>query len=153
PGTRLTEPDEPSRRPLIVTDDPRILDDLLRLASAADTDVEVASGAHPASRSWARAPIVLVGTDQAAACTRACLPRRNEVVLVGVDLDDADVWERAVRLGADRVVFLPDAEVWLVDALADAADPPSARAAVVGVVGGRGGAGATCLAVALSLAA
>jgi secretion/DNA translocation related CpaE-like protein len=152
PAPPLTDPDEPPRRPLVVTDDPAILDDLLRLAAAADVDVEVAADAHAARRSWGRAPLVAVGADQARSCTREGLPRRADVVLVGVDLDDAEVWEQAVRLGAEHVVFLPDAEGWLVDAFADAADPVRKRAVIVGVVGGRGGAGASCLAVALALA-
>jgi secretion/DNA translocation related CpaE-like protein len=153
PGATLAEPDEPPRRPLLVTDDASLLDDLLRVAAAADVAVDVAPDAHLARRTWARAPLILVGADQAHGCMRADLPRRGGVVLVGLDLDDAEVWERAMRIGADRVIFLPDAEVWLVDALADAADPAGHRAVVVAVTGGRGGAGATSLAVAMAMTA
>jgi Flp pilus assembly CpaE family ATPase len=75
-------------------------------------------------------------------------------VLVGSDLDDADVWQRAVQVGAEHVVFLPDAEVWLVERLSDAAHRSTgAEAPVVAVVGGRGGAGATTLACSLALTA
>jgi secretion/DNA translocation related CpaE-like protein len=64
------------------------------------------------------------------------------------------VWQRAVQVGAEHVVFLPDAEVWLVERLAEAGDRPDGpEAPVVAVVGGRGGAGATTLASALALTA
>jgi len=75
------------------------------------------------------------------------------VVLVGRDLDDAEVWQRAVELGAEHVVFLPDAETWLIDRLARAADDTGPEAVTVCVLGGRGGAGASTLAAALAVTA
>jgi secretion/DNA translocation related CpaE-like protein len=96
-------------------------------------------------------PLVLVGDDQAGAVIRAALPRRRTTIMVGRDLDDAGIWQRAVSVGAEHVVFLPEAERWLVDRLADAAQAGDA-ALVVCVVGGRGGAGATTLAAALAFA-
>jgi secretion/DNA translocation related CpaE-like protein len=114
--------------------------------------VNAVPAAQPARRYWPHAPIVLVGSDQAAACIAARLPRRRDVVLVGDDSDDGDVWATAVRLGADHVVYLPEAEVWLVDLFARADDPQRRRTVLIGVVGGRGGAGATSLAIALALA-
>jgi secretion/DNA translocation related CpaE-like protein len=72
--------------------------------------------------------------------------------VLGADLDDASVWRRAVDVGAERVVFLPDAEPWLVQALADAAEAGDRAGLVVAVLGGRGGAGATTLSVALAAA-
>jgi secretion/DNA translocation related CpaE-like protein len=81
------------------------------------------------------------------------LPRRAGVVLVGIDLDDADVWRQAVAAGADHVVFLPDAEPWIVEFLVDALDAGSGLAPLVAVVGGRGGAGASTLASALAVTA
>jgi secretion/DNA translocation related CpaE-like protein len=80
------------------------------------------------------------------------LPRRDAVILVG-DLDDAGVWQRAVEVGAEHVVFLPDAERWLTDRLSDAGETGGTEAALVAVVGGRGGAGATTLACALAVTA
>lgn len=138
-------------RPLVVTDDPDLLEDLLRLAAAAGTEVEVATEPAPARRTWAVAPAVLVGADCAELCARAGLVRRAGVVLVSRDLDDAGVWQRAVAMGAEHVVFLPDAEPWLVDLLGEAGEREGTGAVVVGVTGGRGGAGATTLAAALSV--
>lgn len=137
-------------RPLVVTADPDLLDDLLRLAAVSGTEVDVVADLGRGRSAWAAAPLVLV--DDAVVVGVAGLPRRGEVVLVGRDLDDAGVWRRAVDLGAEHVVHLPDAESWLVDRLARAAAGP-ALGAVVGVLGGRGGAGASTLATALAVVA
>lgn len=142
-----------SARPLAVTSDPDVLDDLLRLAATAGAELQVAPDASGARRPWEVAPLVLVGADAATGCAALDLPRRSGVVLLGDDLDDASVWETAVRVGAEHVVFLPDAEPWLTERLADAAEGVGAEAAVVAVVGGRGGSGATTLACALAVTA
>lgn len=143
----------PAARPLVVTADPDVLDDLLRLAATAVTEVEVVADAAAARRSWSTARLVLVGPDAAPDCARLAMPRRPGVVLVGVDLDDAGIWQLAVCVGAEHVVFLPDAERWLGDRLADAAEGGGPAGALVAVLGGRGGAGATTLACALALTA
>lgn len=145
------DPSDP--RPLVITDDPGLLDELIRLAAAAGVELDVRGDPRAARPLWYAAPVVVVGGDAAAATADANLERRDLVVLVSVDLDDAAVWERAVRIGARHVVFLPDAEAWLVDLLADVAEGRPEPAPVVGVVGGRGGAGATTLAVALGVTA
>lgn len=50
-------------RPLIVTTDAELLDELVRLAAAAGVEPEVAPDAVAARRRWTAAPMVLVGTD------------------------------------------------------------------------------------------
>jgi secretion/DNA translocation related CpaE-like protein len=142
----------PPARTLVVTSDERLLDDVLRLAAAAGVDVEVQPDPGGARPSWSRAALVLVGSDQTGAVTTAGLARRRGVVLVAHDLDDATVWRRAVALGAEHVAFLPDGEEWLVERVA-AAQHTGGDGVVVGVVGGRGGAGASTLAGALGMAA
>ncbi|MFR9672868.1 septum site-determining protein Ssd [Streptomyces sp. TR02-1] len=155
---------------LIVTEDEELLDDLLRLCAAAGAETCVAHGA-PAERSawsrwnaadaWERAPLVLVGDDCAAVSTGLGgdgtgppgSARRPGVLLIGRDLDDPGVWERGVRIGAEGVVMLPDAESWLTGRIADAAEDVGDPALTVGVIGGRGGAGASTLACALALSA
>lgn len=139
-------------RPLIVTADADLLDDLLRLAATSGVEADVANEAAAARRCWAAASLVLVGADLAEACGRGRLGRRQGVVVVGDDLDDAGVWQRAVQVGAEHVVFLPDAEPWLISALADAVEGRAQDGLLVAVVGGRGGAGATTLAGALGQA-
>ncbi|HEU0213933.1 MAG TPA: septum site-determining protein Ssd [Jiangellaceae bacterium] len=140
-------------RPLLVTADDGLLDDLLRLATAAGVEVDVAADAGSARARWCAASIVVVGDDQTAAIAAAGPGRRRGVIVVGLDLDDADVWRRAVAVGADDVVFLPDSEPWLADRFADAAESGGRDGAVIGVVGGRGGAGASVLAAALAVTA
>lgn len=137
-------------RPLLVTADPDALDDLLRLVALAGVQAEVVQDVGDARRLWDDAPLVLVGEDLLDLLVAQRLPRRDGVLVLGRDLDDAGVWQRAVDVGAQRVVFLPDAEPWLVEALADATEGPAAGGTVLAVLGGRGGAGATTLACALA---
>lgn len=142
-----------SERPLAVTADPDLLDELVRIAAAAGVELQVAAAASAAGPAWAAAPVVLVGDDVAATTAGSRPARRDRLVLVGRDLDDPGVWRRAVALGAAHVALLPDAEGWLVDVLADAVEGGAQRAPCVAVVGGRGGAGASTLAAALAVTA
>ena len=140
-------------RPLLVTSHPDALDELLRLAATAGVEVDVATDATAARRWWSTAACVVVGADLVDRCAAARLGRREGVVILGDDLDDGSIWQRAVELGAEQVVFLPDAEAWLVTALAEAVEGRGEDGALVAVVGGRGGAGATTLSCALALTA
>jgi secretion/DNA translocation related CpaE-like protein len=137
-------------RPLLVTNDPTVLDDLLRLAATAGVEADVAPDLGAARASWTSAALVIVGPDLLDRCATSRLARRAGVVALGHDLDDASIWRRAVDVGAERVVFLPDAEAWLVQALSDAVDATDHAGLVVASLGGRGGAGATTLSVALA---
>ncbi|NDL57762.1 septum site-determining protein [Phytoactinopolyspora sp. XMNu-373] len=140
-------------RPLAVTAEEDLLDDLLRLAAAAGTDLDVEHEPGPARSKWAAAPLVVVGEDQAEGLAYLAPTRRRDVYLVGRVNDDTSVWQRGVALGAEHVLFFPDDETWLADRLADAAEGDNRDALVVGVVGGRGGAGASVLATALAVVA
>jgi secretion/DNA translocation related CpaE-like protein len=140
-------------RPLLITSDAAVLDDLVRLGLTAGTELDVAPDVGAARRAWLSAAAVVVGPDAAVACARARLPRRPGVVLLGDDLDDAGIWQLAVEAGAEHVVFLPDGEGWLVEMLADAVEPSRTTGELVAVAGGRGGAGATTLAAALAVTA
>ncbi|MDQ1603125.1 MAG: hypothetical protein QOE01_970 [Actinomycetota bacterium] len=138
-------------RPLLVTADPTLLDELLRLAAAAGVDPDVAADVAAARPHWSGAALVVLGADLAEAAARRGLPRRPDVVLVGRDLDDADIWSCAVDAGAETVMLLPDAQSMLVNKLGESADRAVTASTTVGVVGGRGGAGASTLATALAL--
>ncbi|WFE63523.1 septum site-determining protein Ssd [Micromonospora sp. WMMD714] len=146
----------PHRRlPLLVTSDGDLLDELLRLAAAGGTEVEVAADPAAARARWLPSPLVLVGSDQAQACLRARLPKRPRTVLVGRSGQLDPRWEIAELIGAEHVATLPAAEPWLVDRFTgcapggDAAGP----ARTVAVLGGRGGAGASVLAGGLAVTA
>ncbi|MEV6489792.1 septum site-determining protein Ssd, partial [Actinoplanes sp. NPDC051633] len=138
------------RLPLVLTADPDLLDDLLRLAAAGGTDVDVAPDPAAARPRYGAAPLVVIGADQVDACARAGLPRRERVIIVGPDeVSDRD-WRAAQRLGAEHVAVLPDAEAWVVDRFAES-PRRMPRARVLAVTGGRGGAGASILAAGLAV--
>ncbi|WP_320773260.1 septum site-determining protein Ssd [Streptomyces sp. CRN 30] len=141
----------PPGGPLILTEDPALLDDLLRLCAAAGATPEVHPTVPERRGGWESAPLILVG-DDAARRVRGT-PRRRGVVLVGRDQDDPGVWQSAVEIGADHVLMLPDGEQWLVDRIADVVEGVGRPALTVGVIGGRGGAGASTLACALAVTA
>src|SRR5205814_44230 len=70
----------------------------------------------------------------------------------GGDNGDQQVCRGAGAVGAQHVAVLPDAEAWLVGALADAVESPADGGRVLAVVGGRGGAGASVFATAVAVA-
>nr|WP_237534617.1 septum site-determining protein Ssd [Streptomyces sp. SID3343] len=137
----------------MVTGDPVLLDELLRLCAVAGIEPEVQPDAGASRAAWSKAALVIVGDDVTAGLARCAIPRRPDVVLVGDDLDDGDVWRRAVEAGADHVVFLPDAQDWIVDRLGDVAEGTGPDAHTIAVVGGCGGSGASTLACALAMTA
>ncbi|MBM7783441.1 septum site-determining protein Ssd [Tenggerimyces flavus] len=147
-STAVASPD----RPLALTTDEELLDDLVRLAAAAGVVLDVVTEPAGVRRTWSTAPLVLVGADASAALARAAPMHRPGVVVVGRS-PQISHWRNAVELGADLVVSLPEQEADLVDRLADAAEGISREAATICVIGGRGGAGATTLATALAVTA
>lgn len=152
-----TQTARPHQRPLLVTNDPSLLDDLLRLAAAAGVEVNVAHAAEHASRDWPTAPLVVVGTDLLPSLAALEPERRDDVVVAGPDTPaSADgstpAWDAALRVGAQTVLSLPRDEAHMADLLAESTETRTARARLVSVIGGRGGAGASLLAVALALA-
>ncbi|URN17092.1 MULTISPECIES: septum site-determining protein Ssd [Streptomyces] len=152
-GTGGRPPVADGRRaePLIVSEDAELLDDLLRLCAAAGCRPVVHHGPPDRKTVWEAAPLVVVGDDAAARCRG--VPRRSGVLLVGRDQGDTGVWRRAVEIGAECVLRLPDAESWLIDRIADVVEGTGRQATTVGVLGGRGGAGASILACALAVGA
>ncbi|MDT0304036.1 septum site-determining protein Ssd [Streptomonospora wellingtoniae] len=148
------DPSAPAR-PLLVTEDPRLLDDLLRLAAAAGVEATVAHHAAQAVPEWDRAPLVVVGADLLPALARLAPEPRRHVLVAGLgdSVHGAEAWEAALRVGAGAVLSLPADESRLAGLLTDSAHARAGRAPVVAVVGGRGGAGASLLAIALALSA
>ncbi len=140
-------------RPLVVTGDPELLDDLLRLAAAGSADVTVSRDAVGAQDSWASAAFVVVGADCLVELARLRPPPRSGVILVAGRGQSEPPWLLAEAARAEHVVVLPDAEAWLVDRFADHVAGEPTRARVVAVVGGSGGAGASVLATALAVTA
>ena len=142
-------------RPLLITNDEQLLDDTLRLAAAAGVELSVADSAEAAASRWAAAPLALVGQDLAGVLADRSFPRRAGVVIVcgASAAEGASVWRDAVRLGAEHVAVLPEAERWLMDRLVESPEGSHLRGPVVTVVPGRGGVGASTFAVLLARAA
>ncbi|CAM3661490.1 septum formation initiator [Nocardiopsis rhodophaea] len=143
-------------RPLVITDNPELLDDLLRLASAAAVDVTVAHTTANAGRDWSRAPLIVVGADLLSALADLEPEPHPNVVAAGRDGRRCAAPAHAVgtaarRVGARAVFSLPDDEAALAELFAESMRPRAGRAPVVSVLGGRGGAGASLLAIALAL--
>lgn len=132
-------------RPLVVSEDPELVDEIVRLAAANGVEVHLATDAEAARSRWSLAPLILVGVDLAARVAGMRPERRRDVVLVGRHVADAD-WQRAVTLGAEHVACLPDAERWLIDRLADSGEGPPTNGTVVSVMSTGGGAGASTFA-------
>jgi secretion/DNA translocation related CpaE-like protein len=138
---------------LALVKDPLLRDDVDRIAAAAG--LPIVHAADPSSRKvWTAAAAVLVDVQAARRCAERGLPRRGRVVLVGRTRPAAADWQAAIAVGAEHVVTLPGQDGVLMAELSDAADSSrddARRGAVVAVVGGRGGAGASVFATALAL--
>ena len=136
--------------PLLLTDDDLLLADLVRLAAAAGVAPEVARASAEALRSWASAPLVIVGADRAADLARSRPPRRARVHVVGRGSLPDELFRDALAIGAESVAALPTSESWLVETLTDVGDGAASTGLTIGVVGGAGGVGATVFAAALA---
>jgi secretion/DNA translocation related CpaE-like protein len=95
----------------------------------------------------------LLDAGAARRCARRSLPRRGRVILLSRTEPHTDEWEAAISVGAQQVITLPSEESDLVAALSEAAESSrddGGRGAVVAVMAGRGGAGASTFATALA---
>lgn len=129
--------------------------DVDRIAAAAG--VRVIHAGEPSSRKvWMAASAVVLDGDGARRCAELALPRRARVVVIGDAEPSPEQWQVAISIGAQRVLSLPGDEAQLVSELSDAAESTrddGRRGAVLAVLGGCGGAGATVFATALAHAA
>lgn len=142
--------DDAAGRPLLVTADPDLLDDLLALAAVAGVDVQVAPDLAAAGPGWPPTRTVLLGADacSAEAAVPLPVPPGAAVAMVGSAGQPPDP-ARAAALGVPAWLLPHDrAEV-----AALLAPVTPAAAPVLAVVGGRGGAGASTLACALAVTA
>jgi secretion/DNA translocation related CpaE-like protein len=137
---------------LVLIGDAELRNDVDRVAAAAG--VQVVHADEPSGRKvWAGAVAVLLDRDAAHRCAQRALPRRSCVILVTpVQPGPAD-FQAAIAVGAQHVITLPDHDDELMAELSDAAEAAltdGPRGAVVAVIGGRGGAGASVFAAALA---
>ena len=142
---------------LAVLAEPALRDELDRVAAAVGVRVVHAGSALPVSRkAWSAALAIVLDESAAQECAVTGLPRRAHVIVVaGID-PAPTTWAAAIDVGARHVLKLPAQEHDLVRELAEAGDSArddGAGGAVVAVIGGRGGAGASLFAVALAQSA
>jgi secretion/DNA translocation related CpaE-like protein len=149
----LPPPASPPSRPLVVSSDEDLLDDVLRVLAAAGAEVEHAVGGPSLGRAYRDAPLVLIDAGCLRAGALRSLPRRPGVVVVTAGELPAAEWAAAVEVGAERVVVLPADESWLLARAAAAIRDPVARGPLIAVGAACGGAGASTLAGAIALAA
>ena len=140
------------RRPLVITADTELLDDVLGVAAAVGLAVDVAVDPGACSPQWTTSPLVLVGSDLAPAVTASALPSRPAVLLVSRGTPGDEERIAATRASGEDVVRLPAGEMVLLERLADVAEPPGSGR-IIGILPGRGGAGASVLATAIALTA
>jgi secretion/DNA translocation related CpaE-like protein len=137
---------------LVLVGDPALRDDVDRIAAAAGLPVVHAS--DPSGRNvWTAAAAVLLDVAAARRCADRALPRRGRVVLVVHSEPRAGDFQAAIAVGAQHVIELPAHDAALMTELSDAAEASrdaGRRGAVVGVIAGRGGAGASIFATALA---
>ena len=74
-------------------------------------------------------------------------------MMVGHTPAVALAWDLADPLGVRHIAELPTAEPWLIDRFAERAAAPASGSRAVAVLGGRGGAGASILAITFALSA
>jgi secretion/DNA translocation related CpaE-like protein len=150
----MTDDTRSSARPLVMSSDAHLIEDLIRLGAAAGAELSVRS--TPAASAWAAAPLVVIGVDAIGGVLAEALPRRHGVVIVSRRERDPDpgvplsVWQGAVALGAEQVIELPDGERWIVDRLAELSDDATSGGPVISCVPAVGGAGASTLACMLA---
>jgi secretion/DNA translocation related CpaE-like protein len=135
--------------PLIATADAALADELARLSAAAGATVRVVSAATEVLPVWSTAPVVLVGADLAPAVAELAPSRRPGVQVVTWSPAPPGTFRDALLLGAERVAELPLGAELVAELLTDLDEAGRPEGAVLGVLGGSGGAGATTLACAL----
>jgi secretion/DNA translocation related CpaE-like protein len=141
-------------RPLLVTKDSELRDEVERLCAAVELVPEVVDDPRNARHRWEHAGCVLAGDDLIPSILAAGLPARAGLVVVARSVQVA-TWQAAVGVRADVVVELPAERIRLTDFLSEQmrATREGAPACVIGVVGARGGVGASTTAATLGLVA
>lgn len=135
---------------LLICSDPVSIDHLSALASASQFTAEVAAAAQTSVTAWRRASLVVVGVEEVLGIVGTGWPRRSNVVIFGNP--DPEHWQAALDLGVTAVVRPPGQPGWLADLVASSL-PVADSGTVVGVLGCRGGAGASVFVCALGMAA
>jgi secretion/DNA translocation related CpaE-like protein len=132
--------------------DPLLRADVDRVSAAAG--LRVVHVSEPSStKVWTGAAAVILDAQAARICAQRALPRRRRVILVSRTEPQPADFQAAIVIGAHQVVTLPGQDDELMAELSDAAEAgvdSAGRGAVIAVIAGRGGAGASVFATALA---
>lgn len=142
-----------SNLPVVLTllADPELADNTDRVAAA--VGLRALRIQTPNRKSWISAAAAVIDEDGARQCTRAGMPRRDGVFVLGTSDPSPSLWEAAIEVGAQQLVVVPAQEAELVRHLSEAAEAggtASRRGRVIAVAAGRGGGGASVFAAALA---
>lgn len=146
---RSSSPAPAAPRPLVITSDRELLDQVLHLAAAAGVDVQVAPDLPGARSALDVERCVVLGSDVVELAARSRLLAPAGTIVAGLEPVGSPARVAASQLGVPLAALPPDQDQ-LVACLLSAGEP-ALRGAVIAVVGGRGGAGSSVLACALAL--
>jgi secretion/DNA translocation related CpaE-like protein len=142
-----------THRPLVVTADPDLLDEVLGLTAVAGVEAITAPDLSEARRHWDTAPLVVLDSALAQAVRANRLGRRQDVMAVCRGASSTDAPDGLRGDGIDGVFVLPRDSSELLDRIVACRDEESMPLGrVMGVVAGSGGAGASVFASALAMA-
>ncbi|RJQ78518.1 hypothetical protein D5S17_13285 [Pseudonocardiaceae bacterium YIM PH 21723] len=137
-------------RPALLMRDDRLADHLLGVATAVGCAIDRVPDGTELRRQWTSAELVLLDERALAECRQ--LRRRPHVYVLTGSPPTTVLLSAAMDLGVQRVICLPEQESVLTEILADAAESVAApEGQVLGVIGGRGGAGASTLSAAVAI--
>jgi secretion/DNA translocation related CpaE-like protein len=136
----------------LVSRNAQLVDEIRQLCAMAGQPLQVTAHPDEVARLCRRASLVVLDGEALDVAGQALRAQPADVVVVTDDAANLAVWEAAVRVGASRVLAHPADNALLLELVALAAEPPGPAGALLAVIGGRGGAGASTLAVALAWA-
>ncbi|WP_433564193.1 septum site-determining protein Ssd [Nocardia sp. CA-151230] len=132
--------------------DPRLRDEIRRIAAAADRPLDERVP-PPGRHAWTAASVIIVDTAAAHSCASAAHPRRPGILLVTDGEPGLLDWQAATTAGAEQVLPLPAAADALIAAFAAHDGRRPGDGAVLAVAGAGAGSGASVLAAAVALTA
>ncbi|NLG56551.1 MAG: hypothetical protein GX542_13050 [Rhodococcus sp.] len=141
----------PNRDAVVLVDAaaPSLLPSIHRVAAAAGRSVHEIATPQVDAGAWESAALIVLDSAAAARC-RGLLRRRTGIVIVSAGPPGLTEWKAATEIGADSVLGLPADETALMTAMAETSPLRGGSGAVISVVGGCGGAGASTFAAALA---
>lgn len=137
----------------LVSRDSRLVDEVRQLCAMAGQQLQVCAQPSEVVRLCRHASLVILDGEALDVAGQALRDQPADVVVITDDARRLSIWEAAVRVGASRVLTRPSDNALLLELVVLASERTGPAGPLLAVIGGRGGAGASTLAVALSWAA